>query len=145
MAMLESRKLRRRDAGERGGLEVEWAVFLEQRNHPVGRARADLEAAHTILLPVWGELQVEFLLADLAEAFRMRRAAPARDHSEGPALPEHDAKFQHLLVVGDCFLGIVHFFPSMPAVQTSMSERITTIAENKGVAVRKSGSSDRRV
>jgi hypothetical protein len=139
MAMLESRKLRRRDAGERGGLEVEWAVFLEQRNHPVGRARADLEAAHTILLPVWGELQILFLLAYLAEAFRLRRAAPARDHSKCPTLSQHDAEFQHLLIVGACFLGIFHFFPSMPAVQTGCLNGLQPSLRTKGLPCGKMG------
>src|SRR5436189_6310608 len=85
---LDARVLHRRDAGERRGLEVECAVFLQERDHAVGGARIDFEMALAVRSPGGREFQVDLLFPNPVKAVGLRGAAPARNHAECPAFSE---------------------------------------------------------
>src|SRR5260370_35558276 len=124
-------KFRRCDAGEGSRLEVQGAVFLQQRDRAVGGALADLELMHAKPGPIGGELQVSFLVANLAKALGLRRAAAARDQPKRAALSEQDAELQDLLAGRHPIVDFFHFVSFHDRSWDRLSQRTPTLTANK--------------
>jgi hypothetical protein len=86
--------------------------------------------------PIDGELQVGFLVANLAKAPGLRRAATARDHPKRPALSKHDAEFQHLPFVRHSILDFFHFVSFMTAVGTGCPNGLQLSLQTGGLRAR---------
>ena len=98
--------------------------FFNSAIRAVGSALADLEVTLAKPGPIGCELQVAFLLANLAKALGLCRAATARDHPERPALSDHDAEFQDLLLVRYFIFDFFHFVSFRAALGTGCPHRL---------------------